>query len=118
GTNYIGGTGETQSDAAWMIPLALQLAPALLLGIGILFMPFSPRWLVHNGREEEAIQVLASLRNLPEDHDLLRLEFLEIKSQSLFEKRTVEEKFPGLAERKDFKSQLKVEWKQYASLFT
>jgi MFS family permease len=46
GTNYIGGTGETQSEAAWRIPLALQLAPALVLGVGILFMPFSPRCVI------------------------------------------------------------------------
>ena len=38
GTNYIGGTGETQKDAAWLVPLALQLAPALLLGLGMLMM--------------------------------------------------------------------------------
>ena len=43
GTNFIGGTGETQHEAAWRIPLALQLVPALILGFGILFMPFSPR---------------------------------------------------------------------------
>ena len=43
GTNYIGGTGETQSEAAWRLPIALQLVPALVLGSGILFMPFSPR---------------------------------------------------------------------------
>lgn len=43
GTNYIGGTGPTQSEAAWRIPIALQIAPALVLGFGILFMPFSPR---------------------------------------------------------------------------
>jgi len=43
GTNYIGGTGESQHEAAWRIPLALQLVPAVVLGIGIMFMPFSPR---------------------------------------------------------------------------
>ena len=43
GTNYIGGTGDSQSQAAWRIPIVLQLVPAIILGIGILFMPFSPR---------------------------------------------------------------------------
>ena len=38
GTNYIGGTGETQSDAAWLIPLCLQLFPALILFVGMIFM--------------------------------------------------------------------------------
>jgi hypothetical protein len=62
------------------------------------FMPFSPRWLIHHGRDAEALQVLASLRNLPENHELVQLEFLEIKAQSLFEKRTVAEHFPALRE--------------------
>jgi len=43
GTNYIGGTGSGQSEIAWRVPLAMQLVPAIILGIGIIFMPFSPR---------------------------------------------------------------------------
>ncbi|TGO42451.1 hypothetical protein BHYA_0008g00410 [Botrytis hyacinthi] len=98
GTNYIGGTGATQSDAAWLVPICLQLFPAIILFVGILFMPFSPRWLVHHGREAEARKVLAQLRNLPHDHELVEIEFLEIKVQSLFEKRSIAELWPGLQE--------------------
>ncbi|ROW14260.1 hypothetical protein VPNG_04307 [Cytospora leucostoma] len=99
GTNYMGGTTlETQSDGAWLTPICLQIAPALLLFFGMIFMPFSPRWLVHHGREAEARTVLARLRGLPADHELVELEFLEIKAQSLFEKRTVAEHFPHLRE--------------------
>ncbi|KAK0736021.1 general substrate transporter [Apiosordaria backusii] len=99
GTNFIGGTtAETQSDAAWLTPICLQLAPAVILFVGMIFMPFSPRWLVHHGREEEARQVLSSLRGLSPDHELVELEFLEIKAQSLFEKRSVAELFPNLRE--------------------
>lgn len=97
GTNNIGGTAlGQQSDAAWLTPICLQLAPALVLFFGMLFMPFSPRWLVHHGREDEARRVLSSLRGLPQDHELVELEFLEIKAQSQFEKRTVAEHFPHL----------------------
>ncbi|EGS22305.1 putative hexose transport-related protein [Thermochaetoides thermophila DSM 1495] len=99
GTNFIGGTTlETQSDAAWLLPICLQLGPALILFFGMLFMPFSPRWLIHHGREDEARKVLASLRELDESHELVELEFLEIKAQSLFEKRTIAELFPDLRE--------------------
>ena len=42
--------------------------------------------------------MLSSLRGLPEDDELVQLEFLEIKAQSLFEKRTVAELFPNLRE--------------------
>lgn len=99
GTNYIGGTGDTQSNAAWLVPICLQLFPAFILAIGMLWMPFSPRWLVHHGREEEARVNLASLRNLPTDHELIELEFLEIKAQSMFEKRSLAESFPHLQEQ-------------------
>ncbi|KAK6829699.1 MFS monosaccharide transporter [Apiospora arundinis] len=99
GTNFIGGTnlGE-QKDAAWLVPVCLQLAPAIILFVGMIFMPFSPRWLIHHGREGEARKNLADLRGLSEDHELVELEFLEIKAQSLFEKRTVAELFPHLRE--------------------
>jgi len=98
GTQFIGGTGDTQSDASWLVPISLQLFPAIVLFGGILFMPFSPRWLVHHDREPEARRVLAQLRGLPQDHELVELEFLEIKAQSLFEKRTVAEHWPHLRE--------------------
>ena len=98
GTNYIGGTGDSQSDAAWLVPICLQLIPGLILGIGMIFMPFSPRWLTHHGREAEARKVLSKLRNLPPDHDLLELECLEIKAQSVFDKRSIAESWPYLSE--------------------
>ncbi|KAI1272330.1 sugar transporter [Xylaria sp. FL0933] len=99
GTNYIGGTTlGKQKDAAWLVPICLQLAPAAILFFGMIFMPFSPRWLVHHDRETEARNVLASLRGLSVDHELVELEFLEIKAQSQFEKRTVAEHFPHLRE--------------------
>jgi sugar porter (SP) family MFS transporter len=100
GCNYIGGTTvETQSDAAWLVPICLQMAPALLLFVGMIWMPFSPRWLLHHDREQEALQVLSHLRDLPETHELVELEFLEIKAQSLFEKRSIAERFPHLREQ-------------------
>mgnify|MGYP002718850420 CR=1 FL=1 len=50
GTNYIGGTTYPgQSDAAWRVPLGIQLVPALVLCIGVYWLPFSPRWLMLRG---------------------------------------------------------------------
>lgn len=82
----------------------------------MVFMPFSPRWLVHHDREAEARRTLASLRNLPQDHELIELEFLEIKAQSLFEKRSTREKFPNLADGSAW-STIKLQFIAAASLF-
>ncbi|KAF1938986.1 general substrate transporter [Clathrospora elynae] len=117
GTNYIGGTGSSQKEAAWLLPLALQLAPAVLLGVGMLFMPFSPRWLVHHNREADARRVLAKLRNLPQEHELIELEFAEIKAQSLFEKKTLQENFPHLQDMSPL-STFKLQFVAIGSLFT
>jgi hypothetical protein len=114
--NFIGGRGRSQKDAAWLLPLALQLAPAVLLGVGMLFMPFSPRWLVHHNREPEARRVLARLRGLSQDHELIELEFAEIKAQSLFEKKTLQEDFPHLQDL-SVKSVAKLQFVAIGSLF-
>lgn len=117
GTNYIGGTGTGQHEAAWRIPLALQLVPALILGVGILFMPFSPRWLVNQERDDEALQVLSNARGLPPDADLVQIEFLEIRAQYLFEKETSAEKFPQYQDG-TFWSNFKLGFFDYLSLLT
>lgn len=50
-------------DPSWRSMLGLALAPAAVyLGLGILFLPESPRWLVSKGRMKEARQVLVNLR--------------------------------------------------------
>ncbi|KAG8733168.1 hypothetical protein FRC11_008230 [Ceratobasidium sp. 423] len=117
GTNYIGGTGETQSEAAWRIPLALQLVPALILGIGVIFMPYSPRWLVAQGRDEEAIKVLCMTRELPEESDLIQIEYLEIKAEVLFEAELEQVRYPQYQDGST-SSRFKLGLSKYTSLIT
>ncbi|EIN04886.1 general substrate transporter [Punctularia strigosozonata HHB-11173 SS5] len=115
GTNFIGGTHQSQSEAAWRIPLALQLVPAITLGVGILAMPFSPRWLVNNGREDEALAVLSQTRGLPPDSEIIQIEFLEIKAQYIFEKEISLSKYPHLQDA-SFRSDFKLGALDYLSL--
>ena len=53
GCNYI------QGDSSWRIPLALQAFACVIVMACVFFLPESPRWLMANGREAEAIQFLA-----------------------------------------------------------
>ncbi|KAF8640262.1 hypothetical protein AX16_010157 [Volvariella volvacea WC 439] len=60
--NWVGyGCSFMGSDVSWRLPLGLQLVPAGLLLIGIQFLPFSPRWLLEVGRDDEAKEVVRKL---------------------------------------------------------
>lgn len=101
GSNYIGGTGEGQSDLAWMLPSIIQGIPAAILAVGIWWLPFSPRWLAKKGRDEEAIATLATLRQLDASHELIQTEFKEIKAEALFERRAFMRDFPQMAAKEE-----------------
>jgi MFS family permease len=101
GSNNIGGFGENQSDLAWRLPSIIQGIPAVLLAGGIWWLPFSPRWLVKKGRNEEALKTLSYLRKLPEDHELVQVEYREIQAECLFEQRAFAKSFPNLAAKEE-----------------
>ena len=59
GFSYLGGA------VAWRTPIGIQLIFAVTV-VGLVFLiPESPRWLAKRGREEEAIDVLCRVHNLP-----------------------------------------------------
>ena len=67
--------------------LTASPVPGIILGLGMLAFPESPRWLFDHGREEEALEVLADLHGGGNPNDeLVQLEYEEIKAQVHFEK--------------------------------
>ncbi|KIX01908.1 uncharacterized protein Z518_07847 [Rhinocladiella mackenziei CBS 650.93] len=101
GSNYIGGIGDTQSNLAWRLPSIIQGIPAAILALGIWWLPFSPRWLIKKGRDEKAIWTLGKLRQLPTEHELIQIEYKEIKAECLFEQRAFAKNFPLLAAKEE-----------------
>ncbi|APH56917.1 Sugar transporter [Granulibacter bethesdensis] len=53
--------GEQASIWRWMLSVATL--PAFALGVGMLVMPESPRWLVSKGRSQDAAVILEQIRN-------------------------------------------------------
>eukprot|EP00434_Breviolum_minutum_P026279 symbB.v1.2.023226.t1/scaffold2109.1/size89064/3 len=50
-------------EDGWRYAICLQVFPALLLLLGMMCLPRSPRWLVQQGRSDEALSALLKLRD-------------------------------------------------------
>src|SRR6184192_1246058 len=61
---------------AWRWMLGLAVAPALVFGTGMFFLPETPRWLIRGGHHEVAHRVLVRIRELGD----VNVEIEEIKA--------------------------------------
>lgn len=84
-----------QSDAAWRVPFALQIFPAVVLGVGMIFFPESPRFYVMRNKKDKAIDALAKLRRIHRGTEPIQTEYLAIKAEILFEESLWEARYPG-----------------------
>ena len=66
---YIVDWGFAGFSNNWRWMFGVAVIPGAVLAIGMYFMPFSPRWLVDKGREDEAREVLGRYRESDEDVD-------------------------------------------------
>ncbi|KAM0749989.1 general substrate transporter [Meredithblackwellia eburnea MCA 4105] len=81
GCSFIDGT------ASFRLPWGLQLIPAVVLVIGMIFLPETPRWLMDHDRNEEALKLLASIHGGGDpNNELVQLEYNEIKDQIDFDR--------------------------------
>ena len=73
----------------WRFPLAVQLIPCLVLFAGSFWLPFSPRWLLSQGRSDEAwttTRRLHASKDDPED-EYAHAEFRQMTAQIEFERK-------------------------------
>ncbi|KAI1839769.1 hypothetical protein JX266_014022 [Neoarthrinium moseri] len=104
-------TRHLPSEASFRLPLGLQMVCATLLGIGILFFPYSPRWLALKGRQEECLTSLAKLRNLPTSDNRVQTEYRSIITEVGFQTITQNRRHPN-------KTGLMLEFAQWIDLFS
>jgi len=115
GCSYING------DASFRIPWGLQMIPAVILSVGMLWFPESPRWLIDHSREDEALVILADLHGGgSSEHPLVTLEFNEIRAQVDFERTQGAKSYwdllaPGIARRVGLGCSLQM-WSQLSGM--
>jgi MFS family permease len=67
------------STISWRFPIAFQIILALFILALIPGLPESPRWLVLKGRDEDALQVLCALSDLPPEDKKIQSELQAVK---------------------------------------
>lgn len=89
GCTYIGGiTPETYSTSVFRIPWGVQMLPALLLLVGMIFLPESPRWLARHDRWEECHSVLTLVHGKGNaESPIVMTEMQEIRDMCEFERQ-------------------------------
>ena len=65
---YIADWGFAGFSNNWRWMFGVAAVPGAALAIGMYFMPFSPRWLVEKGREDDAREVLGRYRD--DEHEV------------------------------------------------
>jgi len=78
-------TYQLDSAAAYRIPMGLQLTWAVVLALGLLVLPETPRYLVKRGLKDAAALSLSRLRRLDITHPALIEELAEIQANHEYE---------------------------------
>ncbi|CUM57307.1 unnamed protein product [Debaryomyces fabryi] len=79
------GAKNMLNSGSYRIPVGIQFLWALILSIGMLFLPESPRFHVQKDNIQEALKCLARLRKVPTDDPELIEELVEIKANYDYE---------------------------------
>ncbi|KAL9576312.1 MAG: hypothetical protein Q9212_007210 [Teloschistes hypoglaucus] len=78
-------TKDRNDTGSYRIPIAVQFAWAIILVVGMLILPETPRFFIKEGKNEQAAKSLSRLRRLDIDHPALVEELAEIQANHEYE---------------------------------
>ncbi|KAK3617454.1 hypothetical protein LTR56_025281 [Elasticomyces elasticus] len=88
-------TQDRTDTGAFRIPIAIQFLWALVLIIGLLLLPESPRYFVKIGRLDKAMKALARVRGQPIESEYVLHELAEIQANFQYEQQLGEVSWLG-----------------------
>ncbi|KAI9668799.1 MAG: High-affinity glucose transporter rgt2 [Alyxoria varia] len=78
-------TADRDDTGSYRIPVAVQFLWGIILFVGLIFLPETPRYLIKKGQPEKAAKSLSRLRKLDTDNPALRSELKEITANHEYE---------------------------------
>ncbi|KAM5347716.1 hypothetical protein ACJ41O_007540 [Fusarium nematophilum] len=88
-------TRHMEGEISFRLPFGLQMVCSTILGAGIHFFPYSPRWLALVDRPDDALRSLERLRRLPATDSRVQKEHTGILSEVALQKLIQEKRHPG-----------------------
>ncbi|KAG0303839.1 hypothetical protein BGZ98_006217 [Dissophora globulifera] len=83
------GTQNYTTSGSYRIPIGIQMLWALILAIGLMFLPESPRYFVKKGKIEEARIALGRVRGQDPTSHYIEAELAEIRANHDYELRVI-----------------------------
>ncbi|KAG4429962.1 hypothetical protein IFR05_014557 [Cadophora sp. M221] len=105
-SNWIGfGVYFTKGPFTFRFPIGLQILWGVILLLGSLWLPESPRYLIEIGKNEEAFRQLERLRK-KSDKDFLNREFKQMSDQINWEKENEISSLKGILTKPSYRKRL------------
>lgn len=83
------GSQKYPDTRAYRIPIGIQFPWGVILGVGLMFLPDSPRYFVKRGRLDRATDSLSRLRGQPADSEYIQVELAEIVANEEYERQLI-----------------------------
>jgi len=81
----LNSTKNRNDTGSYRIPVAVQFIFSIIMVVGMLILPETPRYLIRKGNNAKAAKSLSKLRRLPVDHPALVEELAEIQANHEYE---------------------------------
>jgi len=78
-------TQKRNDSGSYRIPIAIQFLWAIILIVGLIFLPETPRYLIKMDKYDKAAKALGRLRRLPPDHPAILEELNEVQANHMYE---------------------------------